>query len=63
MSDTVAVTLTAKELYIINNALNEARELLLGDPDEFQTRMGTNVSELEEVLTKIHTLVEENRKV
>jgi hypothetical protein len=56
----ITVILTKHELAIINNALNELRELLAEDPEEYQTRTGSNEDEVSELLEKIHKVYEEN---
>lgn len=48
------VTLTMDEIDLINNALNEVCNAL--DVEEFSTRMGFTVGEVEDLLRQINTL-------
>lgn len=51
------VTFTAAELRILNNAMNESLEALAADADEFSTRMGASVEEVEALLVAVNAVV------
>ena len=51
------LTFTAAELRILNNAMNEALEALAADADEFSTRMGESVGEVEALLVAVNAVV------
>ena len=51
------ITLSADELRILNNAMNEALEALAADEDEFSTRMGVSVAEVQALLGAVNKLV------
>ncbi|MBL8146565.1 MAG: hypothetical protein JNL34_09295 [Anaerolineae bacterium] len=51
------LTFTAAELRILNNAMNEALEALAADADEFSTRMGASVGEVEALLVAVNAVV------
>lgn len=51
------VTFTAAELRILNNAMNESLEALAADADEFSTRMGAPVEEVEALLVAVNAVV------
>jgi hypothetical protein len=48
----ITLTLTRRELTLINNALNETREAL--DEDELSIRVGAPLEELEQLLQQVH---------
>jgi hypothetical protein len=51
------ITFSAEELRILNNAMNEALEALAADEDEFSTRRGASVAEVEALLASVNRLV------
>jgi hypothetical protein len=53
------LTLTAEELRLLNNAMNESLEALGEDEDEFQNRMGSSSQKVEELLTAVNALVQQ----
>jgi hypothetical protein len=55
----VTLTLTADELRLLNNAMNESLEALGEDEEEFQNRMGSSSQKVEELLTAVNTLVQQ----
>lgn len=50
----LTVSLSANEVRILNNALNEALEALGANPDELATRMGANRDEIRSLLDAVH---------
>lgn len=50
------ITLTGVEIRILNNALNETLEALSSDSDEFETRVGATIAEVEALLAAINPL-------
>ena len=55
----VTLTISADDLSILNNAMNEALEALGGDEDEFRTRMGTSRAHVERLLESVNALLQQ----
>lgn len=55
----VTLTISADDLSILNNAMNEALEALGGDEDEFRTRMGTSRARVERLLESVNALLQQ----
>ncbi len=55
----VTLTISADDLGILNNAMNEALEALCGDEDEFRTRMGTSRAHVERLLESVNALLQQ----
>lgn len=58
-STEATITLTAEELRILNNAINESLEALGSNEDEFQTRMGISTDKATKMLKAINTLIKQ----
>ncbi|MDT4905636.1 MAG: hypothetical protein QOH52_3652 [Pseudonocardiales bacterium] len=55
-SSGASVQLSASELRMLNNAMNETLEALDND-DEFSTRVGAERSEMSSLLDELHKLI------
>jgi tRNA threonylcarbamoyladenosine modification (KEOPS) complex Pcc1 subunit len=55
----VTLAISADDLCILNNAMNEALEALGGDEDEFRTRMGTSRAHVERLLESVNALLQQ----
>jgi hypothetical protein len=55
----VTLTISADDLSILNNAMNEALEALGGDEDEYRTRMGTSRAHVERLLESVNALLQQ----